>query len=130
MYTNLPTSQGYIFRILQHFAIKLCSFSNFDNFFPKIAFVIPRLNFFLKRKSSIGKLKSEKFFGLQSKISRQINDIRDTGPDTENTDHGPEMGFYGPLVNQSEENFEKPYNKKCFRSIPCCVFPFQSVFFS
>jgi hypothetical protein len=23
-------------------------------------------------------------------------------PDTENTDHGPEMGFYGPLVNQSE----------------------------
>jgi hypothetical protein len=130
MYTNLPTSQGYIFRILQHFAIKLCSFSNFDNFFPKISFVIPRLKFFLKRKSSIGKLKSEKFFGLQSKISRQINDIRDTGPDTENTDRGPEMGFYGPLVNQSEENFEKPYNKKCFSSIPCCVFPFQSVFFS
>jgi hypothetical protein len=23
-------------------------------------------------------------------------------PDTENTDHGPDMGFYGPLVNQSE----------------------------
>ncbi len=36
------------------------------------------------------------------KLSRQINDIRDTGPDTENTDHGPDMGFYGPLVNQSE----------------------------
>ncbi len=36
------------------------------------------------------------------KTSRQINDIRDTGPDTENTDHGPDMGFYGPLVNQSE----------------------------
>jgi hypothetical protein len=53
MYTNLPTSQGYIFRILQHFATKLCSFSNFDNFFPKISFVIPRLNIFLKRKSSI-----------------------------------------------------------------------------
>ncbi len=34
--------------------------------------------------------------------SRQINDIRDTGPDTENTDHGPDMGFYGPLVDQSE----------------------------
>jgi hypothetical protein len=33
---------------------------------------------------------------------RQVNDIRDTGPDTENTDHGPDMGFYGPLVNQSE----------------------------
>jgi hypothetical protein len=28
--------------------------------------------------------------------------VRDTGPDTENTDHGPDMGFYGPLVNQSE----------------------------
>ena len=53
MYTNLPTSQSYIFRILQHFATKLCSFSNFDNFFPKIPFVIPRLKFFLKRKSSI-----------------------------------------------------------------------------
>ncbi len=53
MYTNLPTSQGYIFRILQHFATKLCSFSNFDNFFPEISFVIPRLKFFLKRKSSI-----------------------------------------------------------------------------
>ena len=53
MYTNLPTSQGYIFRILQHFATKLCSFSNFDNFFPKISFVIPRLKIFLKRKSSI-----------------------------------------------------------------------------
>ena len=53
MYTNLPTSQGYIFRILQHFATKVCSFSNFDNFFPKISFVIPRLKIFLKRKSSI-----------------------------------------------------------------------------
>ena len=38
----------------------------------------------------------------KAKISRQINDIRDTGPDTENTDHGPDMGFYRPLVNQSE----------------------------
>ena len=53
MYTNLPTLQGYIFRILQHFATKLCSFSNFDNFFPEIFFVIPRLKNFLKRKSSI-----------------------------------------------------------------------------
>ena len=56
MYTNLPTSQAYIFRILQHFATKLCSFSNFDNFFeffPEISFVIPRLKIFLKRKSSI-----------------------------------------------------------------------------
>ena len=47
------TSQGYIFRILQHFATKLCSFSNFDNFFPEISFVIPTLKIFLKRKSSI-----------------------------------------------------------------------------
>jgi hypothetical protein len=38
----------------------------------------------------------------KAKISRQINDIRDTGADTENTDHGPDMGFYGPLVNQSQ----------------------------
>jgi hypothetical protein len=38
----------------------------------------------------------------KAKISRQINDIRDTGPDTENTDHGPDLGFYGPLVNQTE----------------------------
>jgi hypothetical protein len=44
-----------------------------------------------------------KFFSVcKAKISRQINDIWDTGPDTENTDHGPDMGFYGPLVNQSE----------------------------
>jgi hypothetical protein len=41
-------------------------------------------------------------FICKAKISGQINDIRDTGPDTENTDHGPDMGFYGPLVNQSE----------------------------
>ena len=56
--------------------------------------------------------KAKIFSVCKAKISRQINDIRDTGPDTENTDHGPDMGFYGPLVNQSEsvENFEKPYN--------------------
>jgi hypothetical protein len=41
-------------------------------------------------------------FSTEAKNSRQINDIRDTGPDTENTDHGPDMDFYGPLVNQSE----------------------------
>ena len=41
MYTNLPTSQSY------HFATKLCTITNFDNFFQKIPFVI------LKRKSSI-----------------------------------------------------------------------------
>ena len=40
----------------------------------------------------------QNFFSVcKEKISRQI---RDTGPDTENTDHGPDMGFYGQLVNQ------------------------------
>jgi hypothetical protein len=48
------------------------------------------------------KIKKQKFFCLQTKISRQINDIRDTGPVMENMDHGPDMGFYGPFVNQSE----------------------------
>jgi hypothetical protein len=49
------------------------------------------------------KIKKQKFFSVcKAKISRQINDIRDSGPDTENTDHGPDMGFYEPLVNQSE----------------------------
>jgi hypothetical protein len=44
-----------------------------------------------------------KFFSVcKAKISRQINDIVNTDPDTENTDHGPDIGFYGPLVNQSE----------------------------
>ena len=43
----------YYVRELQHFATKLCSFSNFDNFFLEISFVIPRLKMFLKRKSSI-----------------------------------------------------------------------------
>ena len=47
------------------------------------------------------KFKKQNIF-LFAKNSRQINDIRDTDPDTENTDHGPDMGFYGPLVNQSE----------------------------
>ena len=50
------------------------------------------------------KIKKQKFFlfPCKAKMSRQINDIRDTGPDTKNTDHGPDIGFYGPLVNQSE----------------------------
>jgi hypothetical protein len=41
--------------------------------------------------------------------SRQINNILDTGPDTENTDHGPDMGFYGTLVNQSEKRILKSH---------------------
>jgi hypothetical protein len=50
------------------------------------------------------KIKKQKFFlfAKQKFPGCQINDIRDTGPDMENTDHGPDMGFYGPLVNQSE----------------------------
>jgi hypothetical protein len=34
--------------------------------------------------------KAKIFSVCKAKISRQINDIRDTGPDTENTDHGPD----------------------------------------
>jgi hypothetical protein len=30
---NLQTLQGYIFRILQHFATKLCNFTHFSMFF-------------------------------------------------------------------------------------------------
>ena len=52
--------------------------------------------------TQVCKSKTKMFSVCRAKISRQINDIRDTGPDTENTDHGPDMGFYGPLVNQSE----------------------------
>ena len=48
-----------------------------------------------------------KFFSVcKAKISRQINDIRDTGPDTENTDHGQVRIWVFRI-----ENFEKPYNK-------------------
>jgi hypothetical protein len=46
--------------------------------------------------------KAKKFFCLQSKNIPPDKDIRHTIPDTENTDHCPDMGFYGPLVNQSE----------------------------
>ena len=45
---------------------------------------------------------SKIFFCLQRKNFPPDKRHRDTGPDTENTDHGPDMGFYGPLVNQSE----------------------------
>ena len=30
---NMQTSQGYIFRILQHFVTKFCNFTNFNKFF-------------------------------------------------------------------------------------------------
>ncbi len=45
--------------------------------------------------------------GLRKPLYTTINNIRDTGPDTENTDHGPDMGFYGPLEPIKIENFEK-----------------------
>ena len=32
------TKLGYIFRILQHFAAKLCNFTNFSTLFPAIYF--------------------------------------------------------------------------------------------
>ena len=35
---NLRTLQGYIFRILQHFATKLCNFTNFSMLFLGIYF--------------------------------------------------------------------------------------------
>ena len=41
-----------------------------------------------------------------------INDIRDTGPDTENTDYGMDMGFFWTTSQPIRiENFKKPYNK-------------------
>ena len=36
------------------------------------------------------------------KISTRKNNIRDTRPDTENTDRGPDMEKDGPRVNQSK----------------------------
>ena len=41
-------------------------------------------------------------FARVKHLRNPLYDIRDTGPDTENTDYGPDMGFYGLLVNQSE----------------------------
>jgi hypothetical protein len=35
---NLQILQGYIFHILQHFATKLCNFTNFSMLFPGINF--------------------------------------------------------------------------------------------
>jgi hypothetical protein len=34
----MQTSQGYIFRILQHFATKFCNFTNFIMFFLAVVF--------------------------------------------------------------------------------------------
>jgi hypothetical protein len=49
------------------------------------------------------KIKKQKVFSVcKANIFTPVNDIRNTGPDTENTDHGTDMFFYGRLVNQSE----------------------------
>jgi hypothetical protein len=53
--------------------------------------------------------KAKKFSVCKAKLSLQINDIWDTGPDMENTDHSPDMGFYGPLFNQSEPRILKSH---------------------
>ncbi len=54
----------------------------------------------------------------------QINDIRDSCPDMENTDHGP--GIYGFLRTACQpiriENFEKQYSNNLYYS-----FVFQSI---
>jgi hypothetical protein len=47
---NLRTLQGYIFRILQHFATKLCNFTNFSMLFLGI------YRFFAKIKISLLKI--------------------------------------------------------------------------
>jgi hypothetical protein len=53
------------------------------------------------------KIKKQKFsLFAKQKFPAKKNDIQDTGPDT---DHGPDMGFYGPLVNQSEERILKSH---------------------
>jgi hypothetical protein len=63
------------------------------------------------------------FSVCKAKISRQINDIRDTGQDTENTDHGPDMGFLRTACQPIRiENFEKPYNKTVYQHGKCFIF--------
>ncbi len=41
-YENLQTLEGYIFRILQHFATKFWNFTTFESFFPGILSDFPR----------------------------------------------------------------------------------------
>jgi hypothetical protein len=40
IYENMQASQGYIFRVLQHFATKFCNFTNFNKFFTGIYFFV------------------------------------------------------------------------------------------
>jgi hypothetical protein len=54
------------------------------------------------------KFKKQKFYLFaKQKFPRQINDIRDTGPDTENTDRGPDMGFADRLSTNQNREFWK-----------------------
>jgi hypothetical protein len=54
-------------------------------------------------KFFIGKLKSKIFSVCKAKISRQINDIRDSAPNTENTDQqGLDMGFYTDCLSTNQ----------------------------
>jgi hypothetical protein len=51
----MQTSQGYIFRILQHFATKFYNFTNFNKFFTGIYFFLPRSKMSLTCKLSIAR---------------------------------------------------------------------------
>ena len=48
-----------------------------------------------------GKLKNRNLFCFVNFVKRNFPPDK-RHPDIENTDHGPDMGFYRPLVNQSE----------------------------
>jgi hypothetical protein len=50
---NMQTSQGYIFRILQHFVTKFCNFTNFSKFFTGIYLFLPKSKIILTCKLSI-----------------------------------------------------------------------------
>jgi hypothetical protein len=73
----MQTSQGYIFRILQHFVITFCNFTHFNKFFTGIYF------FGLDKKlvasclfivSAIGQPMMVNFRNPQSSICYQIED--------------------------------------------------------
>ena len=42
----MPTSQGYIFYILQHFTAELCNFTKHRMLFQAVVIFLPILNFF------------------------------------------------------------------------------------
>ena len=51
--SNMQTSQGYIFCILQHLVTKFCTFTNFNKLFTGIYFFLPRSKISLTCKLSI-----------------------------------------------------------------------------